>query len=364
MGHNDRRGYRWHEAPCSLCLKANDRICSSPPAAATCTAASTMNAICEGEMEWPVQRIPLAAITVDPAIQQRAAGTSPDIVADYAEAMRDGVAFPPIDVFSTGDGIFHLGDGFHRRDAQQLAYPDVEDIECRIHRGDRDDALLFACSANAQHGLRRSRSDKIKAVTTVLCSERWSGWSDREIGRQCRVSHGFVAAVRRDHLETRPDGGPPEDAASASADPSATDAPGVAPDRRRTVRRGGRRYRMNTARIGRGRSTPGRRKKVAPKPKLNSLAWSEADAQERARFIEAIGRRSLEDALDASQSLDEVARVEHAFDRLETVLRAASEPARKSFLEHRRAEIRVLARALERSFAAAAGSANTGAWAD
>jgi ParB-like nuclease domain len=305
-----------------------------------------MNAIGNSEAEYQLQRIPLAAITVDPEIQQRAAGTSQDIVADYAEAMRDGVAFPPIDVFRDEDGTFYLADGFHRKLAQQSAYPGVEEIECKVHPGNRDDALLFACGANAQHGLPRSRSDKIKAVTTILRSEQWSGWSDREVGRQCRVSHPFVATVRRDHLETCPDAAPPEDAATASADPSATDAPSVAPDRGRTVRRGGRRYRMNTARIGRGRSTPGRRKKVAPKPKLNSLAWSEANAAERARFIEAVGRRSLEDALDASQPPDEV-WLKLIFRRIQRVLQAASEPARQRFLDQCRDEIVALTQAAE-----------------
>jgi ParB/Sulfiredoxin domain len=281
-------------------------------------------------------------------IQQRAAGTSQDVVADYAEEMRNGAAFPPIDVFATEDGILYLADGVHRLLADQSAHPDAEDIECRVHPGTRDDAQLYACGANAQHGLQRSRSDKMKAVTTALCNERSSGWSDREIARQCRVSHVFVATVRRTHLETRPDAGPPDDGASASADPSATAAAGGgAPDRRRTVRRGGKGYRMNTARIGRGRSTPGRRKKVAPKPKLDSLAWSEANAVERARFIEAVGRRSLEDALDASQPPDEVARLELTFRRFERAVQTASEPARQTFLEQCRDKIMALAQAAE-----------------
>jgi hypothetical protein len=117
-----------------------------------------MNAVDDTEVE--VRRIPLAAITVDPEIQQRAAGTSQEIVADYAEAMRDGVAFPPIDVFSTGGGILYLADGFHRLDAHRSAQPGAEEIECRVHPGSRDDALLFACGANAQHGLPRSRSSR------------------------------------------------------------------------------------------------------------------------------------------------------------------------------------------------------------
>jgi hypothetical protein len=86
---------------------------------------------------------------------------------------------------------------------------------------------------------------------------------------------------------------------------------------------------------------------TAAKPKLHSLAWSEANAAESVRFIDAAGRRSLEDALDASQPLDEVARVERAFDRFERVLRSASEPARQTFLEQCRDEIMALTQAAE-----------------
>jgi hypothetical protein len=104
---------------------------------------------------------------------------------------------------------------------------------------------------------------------------------------------------------------------------------------------------MNTARIGIGRSTLGRRKKVAPKPKLNSLAWSEANAAERARFIEAAGRGSLEDALDASQPLDEVTRLKLTFRRFERAVQTASEPARQTFLEQCRDGIMALTQATE-----------------
>jgi hypothetical protein len=255
-----------------------------------------MNAVNNPDVEWQVRRIPLDAIQVDPAVQQRAAGTCQDVVDEYAEAMRNGVAFPPIDVFGYADGPFYLGGGFHRLGAFLSAYPDAKDIECRVHPGDRDDALLFACGANAQHGLRRGRSDKVKAVTTLIRSERWSGWSDREIARQCGVSHPFVAAVRRE-LEPFPDAGPEQ---GAAAEP--TPAPNTAaPVRRRTVRRGGRRYKLNTARIGRNR--PQRR--------------------------------------------DEAAKLKRAFERFQRELSGASEPARRKFVEDCREEIMALANLLE-----------------
>jgi len=75
-------------------------------AAAICKGASAVNAICNTGVECQVRRIPLAALTIDPTVQQRVVGTSEDVVADYADAMRDGVEFPNIDVFSTEDGSF------------------------------------------------------------------------------------------------------------------------------------------------------------------------------------------------------------------------------------------------------------------
>jgi hypothetical protein len=314
-----------------------------------------MNAVDDTEME--VRRIPLAAIIIDPAIQQRAAGTCRAVVAEYAEAMRDGAKFPPIDVFSNEDGIFHLANGFHRLDAHRSVHPEVQEIECNVHPGNRDDAVLFACGANARHGLRRRRSDKLKAVMTLTRSETWSVWSDREIARQCGVSHPFVASVRSKHVGTFPDAGSQEEATAADTSPapdqSGTDTPAVASPRRRTVARRGKRYSMDTARIGRGRSPSSRRKKAEPKPKLNSLAWSEANDEERARFIDAVGRGSIEQALDASQPQDEVAKLELAFDRFHRALKAASEPAHNTFVEHCRDEISALARAAEPPIAVA-----------
>jgi hypothetical protein len=95
------------------------------------------------------RRIPLTAIVVDLAIQQRARGTSEDVVNEYAEAMRNGDKFPAVVVFSNDDRTFYLADGFHRIDAYRLAHCDVLEIECEVHHGNREDALVFGCSANS-----------------------------------------------------------------------------------------------------------------------------------------------------------------------------------------------------------------------
>jgi hypothetical protein len=51
---------------------------------ATSKGVLTMNAVNNPEMEWQVRRIPLDAILVDPTVQQRAAGTSQDVIDEYA----------------------------------------------------------------------------------------------------------------------------------------------------------------------------------------------------------------------------------------------------------------------------------------
>jgi hypothetical protein len=53
--------------------------------------------------------------------------------------------------------------------------------------------------------LRRTNADKRKAVKTLLEDEEWSKWSDREIARQCEVSHPFVSKMKEKYLETFPD---------------------------------------------------------------------------------------------------------------------------------------------------------------
>jgi Homeodomain-like domain/ParB-like nuclease domain len=294
-----------------------------------------MNAVDNTELEWQVRLIPLAAITADPAVQQRTAGTSRAVVHSYAEAMRDGVKFPPIDVFRNEDGTLYLADGFHRLDAHRSAHPELNEIECNVHPGNRDDALLFACGANARHGLRRRRTDKLKAVMTLMCSETWSGWSDREIARQCGVSHRFVASVRSKHVETYPDAGPQEEATAADTSPapdqSATDASAVAPHRRRTVVRSGKRYSMDTARIGRGRSPPSRRKKADLAPTLDPRSWARSTPSEREAFVKAVGRIGIEDALNAIESGRKWTR---GLNSLIQAWAAATEPELKTFCRH------------------------------
>jgi hypothetical protein len=138
--------------------------------------------------------ISLEKIIINAGTQSRAK-IDENVVAEYADSMKDGASFPPAVVFHDGAEYF-LADGFHRYfAAKKCGSPG---LACDVREGTLRDAILFSFSANGTHGLRRTAADKRKAVMAMLEDIEWQDWSDREIARQCCVSHPFVAAIRKE----------------------------------------------------------------------------------------------------------------------------------------------------------------------
>lgn len=137
--------------------------------------------------------LPLADIRRDGGTQPRAA-IDPAVVAEYAEAMREGAEFPPVVVFYDGTDYW-LADGFHR-----VAAYDREqffEIPVDMRQGTQRDAIKFSLGVNAAHGLRRTNEDKRRCVERALADEEWRGWSDGKIAELCAVSQPFVSSIRR-----------------------------------------------------------------------------------------------------------------------------------------------------------------------
>lgn len=134
----------------------------------------------------------LDKIRLDEHTQPRAE-ISNEVISDYAEMMREGANFPPIEIFF--DGCDHwLADGYHR----YLACKSNESptIKANVQQGSKRDTILFSVGANATHGLPRKISDKRRAVSVMLHDEQWSQWSDSEIARRCGVSQSTVNRKR------------------------------------------------------------------------------------------------------------------------------------------------------------------------
>lgn len=147
----------------------------------------------DGEREM---RVNLDSIIAEGTTQMR--GYDEKLVAQYAEAMKDGAVFPPVVVFADGEK-YYLADGFHRVGAARAIK--AKTIEADVHEllhgeSPQRSAILYACGANDTHGRNRSAEDKRRAVETLLKDPEWSKWTDREIARQCRVHHTFVGRQR------------------------------------------------------------------------------------------------------------------------------------------------------------------------
>ncbi len=138
-----------------------------------------------------LEHISINKIAADAGTQCRAE-LNQQTVSDYADALKDGANFPPLTVFSDGNNYW-LADGFHR--LESLKVNGETKASCEVRRGTRLDALRFALSANAAHGLRRTNADKRRAVEIAL--HEFSGVSDNQIALWCAVSHPFVASIRR-----------------------------------------------------------------------------------------------------------------------------------------------------------------------
>ena len=143
-----------------------------------------------------IQKIKIRDIIAKDELYPRAKLNEPAID-DYARAMKGGTKLPPIVVFRDNDG-HHLADGRHRLEAARRNGD--KEITADVRKGSRRDALLYAVGANAEHGLRRTRADKRKAIQLLLDDPEWRQWSVNQIARACNVSWDLVEAVRRAYL--------------------------------------------------------------------------------------------------------------------------------------------------------------------
>lgn len=185
----------------------------------------------------------LSRIRIDGGTQQRAE-LNENVVADYAEAMSRGEAFPPIVVFYDGTNYW-VADGFHRYFGAKKA--GLREVAEDVHPGSKLDAQLYSFGANATNGLRRSNADKRKAVMGALNHPVSKDWSDNQIAKHCGVDHKTVASVRASIL------GISQDSAREVTDghlSETKDSGGKGLCERRIVSRNGATYQMDTSKIG------------------------------------------------------------------------------------------------------------------
>ena len=72
---------------------------------------------------------------------------------------------PPVDLFDTKEGLILAG-GYHRLEAHKQEGRAT--ITATIHQGTVAEAKIFACKANAQHGLHMTRSERQRALMDFI----------------------------------------------------------------------------------------------------------------------------------------------------------------------------------------------------
>lgn len=140
-----------------------------------------------------MKKLNLDVIRIDGDTQPREE-LDQDMVAEYAELMRDGIKFPPVKVFFDGSSYW-LVDGFHRYFATKSN--GFVSIEAEVKEGTLRDAQLESMTANSkQHGKPATAKDKRRSVFRMLKDEEWTKWSNAKIAEWIGVSHVTVGRLR------------------------------------------------------------------------------------------------------------------------------------------------------------------------
>ena len=157
--------------------------------------------------KWmPTNKLPMTClipiVDLDKTGTQVRAEHDEEVIASYAELMRDGVAFPPVEVVWDGENPI-LADGFHRTEATLRA--GFTTIQAKVREGNRRDAVLLAMDFNANRGLNFSAASKRKCINLLLDDKEWSQWSDREVARRVGCHHQLVSKIRGERTKTMDD---------------------------------------------------------------------------------------------------------------------------------------------------------------
>ena len=116
-----------------------------------------------------------------------------DVVAEYAEKMREGEVFPPVTVFFDGSEYW-LADGFHRYFATKANAK--TSIDCDVENGTQQEAKKYSWKANTRRGLRLNHDDYRNIILAMLQDIEAKEWSNRKIAEWVGVTHTTVNKIK------------------------------------------------------------------------------------------------------------------------------------------------------------------------
>lgn len=127
--------------------------------------------------------IELCSINIEGKTQQRSLCLETQQA--YAEAMKAGEKFPPLEVVQEGEN-FWLWDGFHRFHAMQsLGYTTAE---VNVTPGTQRTAIELSLRANTKHGLPRDKQAKLNAIRIIESDSEWRLRTDKQKAEMCGMN--------------------------------------------------------------------------------------------------------------------------------------------------------------------------------
>lgn len=144
-------------------------------------------------------------IEESPRVQVRAGKPDASTVQRYREAYEAGAIMPPIVVFNEeGTERYIVADGHHRLAAARAA--GMKTIEVDLRHGDEADALKYALSCNAAHGLPRTKKDLAFSVRQLMSNAKLTDQyrTHRERGELLGVSERTFQRLIADWRESKP----------------------------------------------------------------------------------------------------------------------------------------------------------------
>jgi ParB-like chromosome segregation protein Spo0J len=139
-----------------------------------------------------VKTLNLLNIRIDGGTQARLQ-LNQDVVAEYAEKMREGEVFPPVTVFFDGSDYW-LADGFHRYFATKSNAK--TSIDCDVENGTQQEAKKYSWKANTRRGLRLNHDDYRNIILAMLQDIEAKEWSNRKIAEWVGVTHTTVNKIK------------------------------------------------------------------------------------------------------------------------------------------------------------------------
>ena len=134
-----------------------------------------------------IKSVPIKDIRIDGNTQQRP--VDDNVVKRYAAMMKEGSAFPPVEIITDGKSNF-LYDGFHRVAATIRL--NKKYIEANIVNGTQRQAMWLSFSTNKENAFPRQPGTAKEIIKKILRDKEWSKTSQRDIGRHVGCTQKFV----------------------------------------------------------------------------------------------------------------------------------------------------------------------------